>query len=192
VLLSADRAGPVRALPAGPWREPLTSMKRATMIVVTRKTASILRARDLLSQARTFAPQAAAAVVHLAADRLVGCLSGELLDLGAVSGKTVLAIAAIGDPRAFSTQLSGAGARVTLAAERDHYAYSGADAAALASQAARADFVICTLKDAVKLMPLWPREAPPLWYLSQRVVVESGAVELDAILATLAVAKPTI
>jgi tetraacyldisaccharide 4'-kinase len=192
VLLSADRAGPVRALPAGPWREPLTSLKRATMIVVTRKTASILRARDLLSQARTFAPQAAAAVVHLAADRLVGCLSGELLDLGAVSGKTVLAIAAIGDPRAFSTQLSGAGARVTLAAERDHYAYSGADAAALASQAARADFVICTLKDAVKLMPLWPREAPPLWYLSQRVVVESGAVELDAILATLAVAKPTI
>src|SRR5471032_2745808 len=27
VLLSADRAGPVRALPAGPWREPLTSLK---------------------------------------------------------------------------------------------------------------------------------------------------------------------
>jgi tetraacyldisaccharide 4'-kinase len=191
VLLSADRAGPVRALPAGPWREPLTSLKRATMIIVTRKSASTLRARELLSQARRFAPQAAAAIVHLAADRIIGCLSGESLDLAALRGKTILAVAAIGDPRAFSTQLSDAGARVELAAERDHHAYSAADAAALATRAARADFVICTLKDAVKLTPLWPRKAPPLWYLSQRVVVESGAAELDAILTTLAVAKPT-
>lgn len=191
VLLSADRAGPVRALPAGPWREPLSSLKRATVIVVTRKSASTLRARGLLSQARKFAPQAAAAVVHLAADRIIGCLSGESLDPSALVGKQVLAIAAIGDPRAFSTQLSDAGARVELAAAADHHAYTAADASALATRATRAEFVICTLKDAVKLAPIWPREAPPLWYLSQRVVVESGAAELDAILTTLAIAKPT-
>jgi tetraacyldisaccharide 4'-kinase len=33
---------------------------------------------------------------------------------------------------------------------------------------------VCTLKDAVKLGPLWPRGAPALWYVSQRVVVERG------------------
>lgn len=190
VLLAADRAGPVRSLPAGPWREPLTSLRRATMIIVTRKSASPVRARELLAQARLFAPDAATAIVSLAADRLVGCVSGESLELPTIRDKTVLAVAAIGDPRAFAAQLSESGARVELAAERDHHAYSAADATALAARAARADFAICTLKDAVKLAPLWPREAPPLWYLSQRVVVESGAAELDAILAKLAFAKP--
>lgn len=191
VLLAADRAGPVRALPAGPWREPLTSLRRASMVMVTRKSASAVRARELLAHARRFAPQAAAAIVLLAADRLVDSLSGESLDVSAIRDKSVLAVAGIGDPRAFSTQLSDIGARVELVAERDHHAYTAADAALLALRAAGADFVVCTLKDAVKLSTLWPRQAPPLWYLSQRVVVESGAAELDGILATLRAANPT-
>jgi tetraacyldisaccharide 4'-kinase len=192
VLISADLAGPVRLLPAGPWREPVASLARASFIIVTRKSASPVRARELLAHARRFAPLAGTAIIHLAADRIVSCLSGELLDVAALRGKAVLAVAAIGDPRAFSAQLREMGARVDLVAERDHHAYSAGDAAALARRAASADFVICTLKDAVKLGPLWPREAPSLWYLSQRVVVESGAAELDDVLATLAVAKPTI
>jgi tetraacyldisaccharide 4'-kinase len=189
VLLAADRVGPARALPAGPWREPLTSLRRASMIVVTRKSASAMRALDLLAQARRFAPQAAVAIVHLSADSIVGSLSGESVALPAIRERSVFAIAAVGDPRAFSTQLSDAGARVELAAYRDHHAYSASEAAALAGRAGRADFVICTLKDAVKLTPLWPREAPPLWYLSQRVIVESGAEALDRILTAVAAPK---
>ena len=191
VLLAADLAGPVRPLPAGPWREPLTSLARASLIVVTRKSASPVRARELLAHARRFAPNTGGAIVHLAADRLVAWLSGEFLDLATLRGKTVLATAAIGNPRAFAAQLTEAGARVEIAAERDHHAYSAADAVGLARRAAAADIVVCTLKDAVKLGPVWPHEAPPLWYLSQRVVVESGAAELDRILATLAVPGPT-
>jgi len=191
VLLAADLAGPVRPLPAGPWREPLTSLARASLIVVTRKSASPVRARELLAHARRFAPNTGGAIVHLAADRLVAWLSGEFLDLATLRGKTVLATAAIGDPRAFAAQLTEAGARVEIAAERDHHAYSAADAVGLARRAAAVDLVVCTLKDAVKLGPVWPHEAPPLWYLSQRVVVESGAAELDRILATLAVPGPT-
>lgn len=191
VLLAADRAGPVRSLPAGPWREPLTSLRRASMLMVTRKSASAVRARELLAHARLFAPQAVVAIAHLAADRLVNSLSGESLDISAIRDKSVLAVAGIGDPFAFSSQLSDLGARVELVARPDHHAYSAAEAGALARRASGADFVICTLKDAVKLSALWPREAHPLWYLSQRVVVESGAAELDAMLTTLAVAKPT-
>ena len=41
------------------------------------------------------------------------------------------------------------------------------------------DLVICTLKDAVKLAPLWPRLAPPLWYVSQHVMVERGVGGLE-------------
>jgi len=191
VLLSADLAGPVRPLPAGPWREPLTSLARASLIVVTRKSASPVRARELLAQARRFAPDVGRAIVHLSADRLVAWISGETLDVSALRGKTVLAVAAIGDPRSFASQLAEKGAQVQLAAERDHHAWSAADAARLARRAMRVDMVVCTLKDAVKLGPVWPREAPPLWYLSQRVVVESGADQLDRILAALAVPNPT-
>jgi tetraacyldisaccharide 4'-kinase len=192
VLLAAELAGPVRALPAGPWREPLGSLSRASLIVVTRKSASRETARHLLAHALRFAPRSGGAVIHLAADRLVGCLSGEFLDLSSMNGRSVLAVAAIGDPHAFAAQLTEAGARVTLAAERDHHAWSAADAAKLARRAAGAEMVVCTLKDAVKLGAVWPREAPPLWYVSQRVVMESGADELERILAALVARNPTI
>ncbi|HEX3866226.1 MAG TPA: tetraacyldisaccharide 4'-kinase, partial [Gemmatimonadaceae bacterium] len=40
VLINADRwTGDVRLLPAGPWREPIESVRRATLIIVTRKAA---------------------------------------------------------------------------------------------------------------------------------------------------------
>src|SRR4051794_15640030 len=40
VLVSADRwTDNVRLLPAGPWREPLRAIRRATLVIVTRKSA---------------------------------------------------------------------------------------------------------------------------------------------------------
>ena len=47
------------------------------------------------------------------------------------------------------------------------------------------EWVVCTLKDAVKLGPLWPRLAPPLWYVSQQVMVERGVGGLEHILDEL-------
>ncbi len=186
VLLSADLSGPVRPLPAGPWRESLRSLVRATVIVVTRKSASTLRAKELLGQAQRFAPRAAGAIIYLAPDQLVRWASDETRARDALRFSSVLAIAGIGDPRAFESQLKQLGAIVDLAAASDHHRYSAAEATALAKRAAAYDLVVCTLKDAVKLGPLWPAEAPPLWYLSQRVEVESGAELLERILADLA------
>ncbi len=191
VLLAADLAGPVRSLPAGPWREPLTSLARASFIIVTRKSASFARASDLLTQARRFAPAAGTAIVHLAADCLVSWHSGEIAPLESLRNEVVLAVAAIGDPRSFGAQLSVAGAIVELAASRDHHAYSASEARELARRGAGFGLVVCTLKDAVKLGPLWPREGPPLWYLSQRVEVESGAGEMDRALTAIARQNPT-
>jgi tetraacyldisaccharide 4'-kinase len=186
VLLSADRFGPVRLLPAGPWREPLTALARATMVVVTRKTASRVRARELLQHALRFAPSASGAIVHLAADGLVSAADGTMLALDALAGTSVLAISAIGDTRAFESQLRSTGAVVTGAAFPDHHAFSAAEVQALAYRTAEFRFAVCTLKDVVKLTPAWPREAPAIWYLSQRVIVEAGAEALDALVADFA------
>jgi tetraacyldisaccharide 4'-kinase len=186
VLLSADRFGPVRLLPAGPWREPLTALSRSTLVVITRKTASRVRARELLQHALQFAPGASGAIVHLAASDLVSAADRAVLPLGALAGTAVLAVSAIGDSRSFEAQLRSMGADVTGAAFPDHYAFSAADVRALAVRAARFRFAVCTLKDLVKLDPLWPREAPPLWYLSQRVIIEAGAEALDGLVADFA------
>jgi hypothetical protein len=55
----------------------------------------------------------------------------------------------------------------------------------LASVLAAGEIAVCTLKDAVKLAPHWPREAPPLWYVSQGVILEEGLDALDALLSRL-------
>jgi tetraacyldisaccharide 4'-kinase len=105
---------------------------------------------------------------------------------GTVAGASVLAISAIGDARAFESQLRSLGAQVDAAAFPDHHAFSADDAALLARRAQGATMAVCTLKDAVKLAPVWPRQAPPLWYLSQRVSVEAGAGALDGLVARFA------
>jgi tetraacyldisaccharide 4'-kinase len=182
VLLSADRFGPVRLLPAGPWREPLTALGRASIIIVTRKSASRVRARELLSHAMRFAPHAEGALVHLAVDALVACDSNESVPASGVADADVLAISAIGEPRTFESQLRSLGARVASASFSDHHHFTGAEASSLAERARSATWAVCTLKDAVKLSTIWPRGAPRLWYLSQRVSVEAGAECLDALI----------
>jgi tetraacyldisaccharide 4'-kinase len=74
---------------------------------------------------------------------------------------------------------------VESASYGDHHDFTGAEVQGLTERAGKADLVVCTLKDAVKLGPLWPRQAPPLWYLSQAVVVERGADLIDAALSKL-------
>ena len=41
------------------------------------------------------------------------------------------------------------------------------------------------VKDAVKLSSRWPRQAPPLWYVSQRLLVERGVGGLERLLDDL-------
>jgi hypothetical protein len=49
--------------------------------------------------------------------------------------------------------------------------------------------VLCTLKDAVKLAPRWPRFGPPLWYVSQQVKVERGVGGIEHVLDDLVRAR---
>jgi tetraacyldisaccharide 4'-kinase len=100
----------------------------------------------------------------------------------------VLAISAIGDPKAFEMQLVSCGAAVESIAFRDHHQFTKAEVDRLAARAVRHDRIVCTLKDAVKLGPLWPGPSP-LWYVSQRVDVEAGADALDDVLLTTLTAR---
>ena len=114
VLLSADRHRQVRLLPAGPWREPAMSLRRATHVIVTRKRAMPLHAREVMEYVTRVAPNAVPAIVHLTPEFLVRWETGERHQLEDLAGRTALAISAIGDPRAFESQLRAAAMRVAL------------------------------------------------------------------------------
>ena len=188
VLLSADR-GPSRPrlLPAGPAREPWTAMRRATLAIVTRRAATDAEVDALCEHAAAFLPGGMSGVIVVRLEpaglrRMVGYESAPLL---ALDGARVLAVSAIGDPASFESQLRRAGAQVEHMIFPDHHQFDIDDVSRLARRGAAADRIVCTLKDAVKLGPLWPRAAPPVWYLSQRVVAERGGPALDAMLDTV-------
>ncbi|HEY0779644.1 MAG TPA: tetraacyldisaccharide 4'-kinase [Gemmatirosa sp.] len=198
VLVAAETFdGHARVLPAGPYREALRAARRATVVVVTRKSASRSRAELVASQIETLVSGAhvGLATVHLEPASLVAwrdelpdarAAARPVADISTLDGARVLAIAGVGAPHAFAAQLEAAGASVELARYADHHAYDEADVAALLARAERVDRVVTTLKDAVKLGPLWSRHARALWYVTQRVTLETGAPALVDVLDAIA------
>lgn len=187
VLVSADDwTGKQRLLPAGPYREPVDSLQRASIVVITRKGAADEKVASVETFVRRTAPAVIVCVARLDLDGLVShSVAQEKLDMRALSGKSVFAIAAIGNARALFSQIEAIGTRVERREFPDHHAFTRSEIATLAAEGAQFDFVVCTLKDAVKLGPHWPADASPLWYVSLSVTVERGEAAIDEILSRL-------
>ncbi|MEO7368928.1 MAG: tetraacyldisaccharide 4'-kinase [Gemmatimonadaceae bacterium] len=191
VIVSADAwTGRIRMLPAGPWREPLESIRRASIALISRKVASEQQAKEVALVLARVAPNLPRATVRL---RMTECVAvgdpAKRQNVRELSGKRILAVSAIGDPGAFNDQLAQHGAEVHSLVYVDHHAYTAADVDEIIRQSWRSELIVCTLKDAVKLGPLWPAAAPPLWYVSQSLDVELGLDAIDDILAPFLVPK---
>ena len=190
VLISADRwTGDVRLLPAGPWREPLDALRRATLIVVTRKAASnalVDAVHERLAREARNVPRVS---VRFALGGLVRVTRDEepreTRSLESLRGASVHAVLSIADPAAFLRQLADLGATVRPHVFHDHHAFTAADVERIANGLGVNDTVVCTLKDAVKLAPVWPRLVPTLWYVSQQVMVERGVGGLERLVEDL-------
>jgi len=197
VLISADQwNGQVRLLPAGPWREPLAALRRASLAVITRKTAddsSVARLHDAIRDAAPLVPRVVVRFVLGGLRDARKAMGGETRSLSALGGSMVTAIAGVADSDAFFRQLEQAGAIVTPFAFADHHDFSPADVMSiLAAIPDRVGIVVCTLKDAVKLVPIWPATAPPLWYVSQALEVESGGDALENLLSQAVRPNPKV
>jgi tetraacyldisaccharide 4'-kinase len=190
VLLSADswRASR-RLLPAGPWREPLSALRGASLVVVTRKAAPIDVLEEVWAAAVARAPAVPRAAARLAPAALIDAHAQTSRPLSSLGGVDLIAVAGVASPATFRQQLEELGARVRLHAYADHYAYTANDALRLARTGERAQLVVCTLKDAVKLAPLWPRDGPGLWYLSQQVILERGRPEMERLIGDMLEAR---
>ena len=160
-VVSAESAETSRwLLPAGPWREGWDALERADAIVVTRKSASREAADALARRLAERQPRTPLCVAGLTLECLEGMQSGTRHGLERLAGRRVLAAAGIADPESLAVQLRATGADVQLLAYQDHHRYADDDLARLVRGAARADYVVITEKDAVKLRGRWPGDAP--------------------------------
>jgi tetraacyldisaccharide 4'-kinase len=160
LVMSAETTRAVRwPLPAGPWREGWSALERADAVIVTRKRATPEAAAELAAElsGRITGP---VAVAHLGLGTLEGLVSGTRRPADTLAGKRVVAASGIADPDAFVAQTKATGAAVQVATWRDHHDYRPEDVAWLAHAARRADHVVITQKDAVKLRDRWPAAAP--------------------------------
>lgn len=186
LLVDADTwTGAPRLLPAGPWREPLSSAHRANLIIITRKIATPIAVDVVRNALASAAPGVPIAVAQLAPAELCSTSTGQTLPLHVLRGADLMAIAAVARPESFFRQLTELGAIVRPHSFPDHYSFSPRDATYLAAQSESSDFVVCTLKDAVKLETIWPAEAGSLWYVSQRLKIEDGQPHIDRLLDNL-------
>jgi tetraacyldisaccharide 4'-kinase len=191
LLISADGwRGDATLLPAGPWREPLRAARRASLLIITCKTAGPAKLEALQRALASAAPSVQQSVARLRLGELFSTTTGQAMPLAVLRDATVLAIAAIANPESFFEQLSTAGAKLIPRAFPDHHNFSQKEVRELASDGEAADFVVCTLKDAVKLEPIWPPQSGSLWYVSQRVSIDEGRSRVDELL-TRAITEQT-
>ena len=187
IVLGAETSRAVRwPVPAGPWRAPWSSLRDADAIVITRKRAS-REAADALAVDVAATTSAPVAIAHLGVRHFETLVSGVEQPAAALAGRRVVAASGSADPGAFVSHIKATGAAVQVATWEAAGDLRDEDVAWLAHAARRADFVVISELDAVKLRDRWPaRVAEPLVAVLD-LTWESGgealAAALDAVVA---------
>lgn len=169
VLVAAETwSRHARLLPRGPFREPPGSLRRADIVVVTRRTASTEQAVRTEADVARISGRRTARVLL----RPTGWIrpDGSLRE-GRPTGP-VIGVAGIARTDDFFDHAEEWGAELVDAiAFPDHHPYSSAEAREI-QRLADGGPIVMTAKDAVKLAPLMPQA--DIWVLEQAVTFESG------------------
>lgn len=170
VLDAGDPWGGDRLPPLGRLREPVTALRRATAVLITKIDDPSGRLPErVTSRIAELAPTMPVFGARFTASRIFDGTDWKTpRDL---TGKRVLAIAGIGRPEAFRSLLESAGAEI--AGHRwfdDHHPYSAVDRRWIEHEALLLDAVpVTTVKDAVKLQAM-----DPLWVVEAAMVPTDG------------------
>lgn len=188
VLVAAEEwTDSPRLLPRGPWREPLTALRRATLVVVTRKMSTRGESEHVASSLAELEPGLPQAQAHIKLGGLAPYdeTTGEVGPIRpARRFHCELAVAGVARPEAVFAQLREAGVTMGgVSAFPDHHHYKDEEISQLAERA-RHGPIVATLKDAVKLGPALGRGAE-LYVPVQVVSWESGVDEVECLLDNL-------
>ncbi|QWR78391.1 tetraacyldisaccharide 4'-kinase [Candidatus Magnetomonas plexicatena] len=156
---SVSGFGNGRLFPMGPLREPITELKRASVIVLTKSASNEKASKDdlyRLDNTDSLRNIKITDQIYKASHRAAYLITphGEKLPPTMLSGKDVYAFCGIAHPQSFLNSLKAHGADVIkLRTFRDHYDYKASDIKSIIDEARSlaAEAVITTEKDLIKL-----------------------------------------
>jgi tetraacyldisaccharide 4'-kinase len=167
VLIDSRRGfGNGHLFPRGPLREPLRSLRRASLLILTKTDFSQPLDHELTDALRSHTPTVPLYHSRYKPISLVEMASGKEFPTEFLHGKRVLAFAGIADPEYFVHILKGLGANIVRAVPfPDHHQYTTEDVRELSEYRDTLDLFVTTQKDNVKLKEI-PLEGLPLFVLA--------------------------
>ncbi len=175
LLLGSDASGWV--LPSGPFREPKKAIRRAHFLLMT-------GAQDRWETA--IAKHGHGSVLNgvLQPLALIGFESGRWKEypLCLLAGRKIVAVTGIGNPEPFYRMLSeGEGEILDVLEFPDHHSYSSEDWQRINRGGRKADLIVTTEKDIVKLIH-FPFAREKLFAMRVAMVVENGDAFIQSII----------
>jgi len=160
LINSGDQKRDLKLLPYGMLREPWIHLRRANIVFLTKinlhKPESFLLSRLNRLPIPWFPCRTETGF------RLVG-LNNRKISAGDLTGKPILIVSAIGDPKGFERTLKGFGPEIVKTIVfPDHYRYSREDVTKIEQERKRshADWIVTTEKDMIKLEALGVSKLP--------------------------------
>lgn len=177
VLLDASEPfGFEHVFPRGTLRESLGGLRRAQVALLSRADlVSPEQRNDIQRRVRALAPEILWGEVVHRPDMLLDA-NRQVHDLAVLRNRRIFAFCGIGNPAAFRKTLEAAGGEIVgFSSKPDHYRYQPEDLDALRceAEALRAELLLCTVKDLVKL-DRFPMPEIPLRALSISIDFLSG------------------
>ncbi|MDD4939809.1 MAG: tetraacyldisaccharide 4'-kinase [Candidatus Omnitrophica bacterium] len=143
-----------RLIPRGILREPLSSLKRADMFILT-KSDLAPNNKDIKEYLNSINPAAPVlGSIHSPVGFYRMDKQDELLNINSLRGKTAVLFSGIGDPGSFEKLIKNLGIRVEFSFRfRDHHNYTRKDLDNITrcSEEKNTDAIITTEKDAVRI-----------------------------------------
>lgn len=194
VLLAAEEPFPGPVLPRGAYREPAAALERASVIIITRKRASVDQAAAVEDTLRRLGLRRPVVKVHLRPAQLrpLAAWASESLESESVDGAMpegpIRVASGVADPDTVVASVRTLGLQVADRRDfADHHDFTPADLAHIRDGART---IVVTEKDAIKLQQLAP-EAQDIFVLEQEVIVEQGEEVLERLLRDLPTASRT-
>jgi tetraacyldisaccharide 4'-kinase len=176
-------------LPAGNMREPLTSLKRANLIAMTR-CADIKEYEHVCAVGRegnSLPPKTPIVGLTTKLKTFKRLSSNEIVQTKEMTDKNVIVFSGIGNPKSFEDLMMKANIKVVKHITfSDHHWYTKDDIKTIidARKQTNADFIITTEKDAARLRERFAGflETEPVIVAEIRLEIISGEQKLDELL----------
>jgi len=176
VACNVDQTAARDRLPAGPYRERFVALGRADGVLLLRRAGTREQAAELEEEVRAVAPHALVAHVRFRPD---GLRAANQAAAEVRVPDPAVAVAGVMWPETFFRWLPETGTQPEHRfALPDHARYAGATAEHVAASAG-ARGVVCTRKDAVRIVPALPAGVP-VWWLAEALDWEEGSRQLLA------------